>query len=61
MIRNGDVQLQAREEEIRFLKMQLTEEKRAIELLRKNLPNKKALEQELVMLQVGQCFPLVPC
>ena len=52
MIRNGDVELQAREEEIRFLKMQLNEENRAIDLLRKNLPNKRALEQELVTLQI---------
>ncbi len=52
MIRNGDVELQAREEEIRFMKMQLAEEKRAIDLLRKNVPGKKNLEQELVTLQI---------
>ena len=56
MIRNGDVELQAREEEIRFLKMQLAEEKRSIELLRKNLPNKKNHEQELVTLQIQVGF-----
>ena len=52
MIRNGDVELQAREEEIRFLKMQLAEEKRAVDLLRKSLPNKHSLEQELVTVQI---------
>ena len=52
MIRNGDVELQAREEDIRFMKMQLTEEKRAIQLLWKNMPGKQALEQELVTLQI---------
>jgi len=52
MIRNGNVELQAKEEEIRFSKMQLNEENRTIELLRKNLPNKLALEQELVTLQI---------
>ncbi len=52
MIRNGDVELQAREEEIRFMKMQLQEEKRSVELLKRQLPNKRNLEQELVTLQI---------
>ena len=52
MIRKGDVELQMREEEIRFLKMQVTEEKRAIMLGRGALPNKRALERELVTLQI---------
>ncbi|XP_033110097.1 coiled-coil domain-containing protein 146-like [Anneissia japonica] len=57
MIRKGDVELQSREEEIRFLKMQVTEENRSIGLARKTLPNKKALESELVTLQIqlSQC------
>ena len=52
MIRKGDVELQMREEEIRFLKMQVNEEKRTIGLRRQTLPNKRALEQELVTLQI---------
>ena len=52
MIRNGNVELMAKEEEIRFLKMQLNEENRSIELLRKNMPHKVSLEQELVTLQI---------
>ncbi|KAL5020213.1 hypothetical protein ScPMuIL_003105 [Solemya velum] len=52
MIRNGNVELQSREEEIRFAKMQLSEEKRNMELLRRNVPNKKALEEELMTLQI---------
>ena len=52
MVRNGDVELQGREEEIRFLKMQLQEEKRSIDVIRKQLPNKKSLDQELVTLQI---------
>ena len=52
MIRNGDVELQAREEEIRFLTMQKSEEKRSIGLLQNQLPGKKAQEQELVTLQI---------
>ncbi|XP_078000623.1 coiled-coil domain-containing protein 146-like [Glandiceps talaboti] len=57
MIRKGDVELQAREEEIRFQKMTLGEEKRAIDLLRKTLPNKRALDNDLVTLQIqlSQC------
>ncbi|XP_054752363.1 coiled-coil domain-containing protein 146-like [Lytechinus pictus] len=57
MIRRGDVDLHTREEEIRFLKMQVAEEKRAINLLRQNLPNKRALDQELTTLQIqlAQC------
>ncbi|KAJ8301978.1 hypothetical protein KUTeg_020965 [Tegillarca granosa] len=52
MIRNGNVELQAREEEIRFLKMQLNEEKRSIELLRKEVPRKRDLDNELTTLQI---------
>ena len=52
MIRNGDVELQSREEEIRFLKMQQNEENRNVELLRRSLPNKKNLEEELMTLQI---------
>lgn len=44
--------LQAREEEIRFIKMALNEEKRKQELLWKQLPNKRSLEEELVTLQI---------
>lgn len=52
MIRNGNVELQAREEEIRFMKMQINEEKRSIAVLRAQTPNKVNLEQELVTLQI---------
>jgi len=52
MVREGNVSVQAREEEIRFLKMQGQEERRGIDVLRKALPNKRNLEQELVALQI---------
>ena len=52
MIRNGDVELSAKEEEIRFLNMQQGEEQRTVNLLRKAVPNKRNLEQELVTLQI---------
>lgn len=52
MIRNGNVELQAREEEIRFIKMQINEEKRSIAVLRAQTPNKMNLESELVTLQI---------
>ncbi|PFX31256.1 coiled-coil domain-containing protein 146-like [Stylophora pistillata] len=52
MIRNGDVELRAREEEIRFLKMEVNETKRSIAVAQKNMPNKRALDNELVTLQI---------
>jgi len=61
MIRNGDVSIQAMEEEIRFLKMTESEEKRQINLGRKNKPNLKNLNNELVTLQIqlSQCQDLM--
>jgi hypothetical protein len=57
VIRNGDVELCAKQEEIRFLKMQLAEEQRTVNLLRKSMPSKRQTEQELVTLQIelSQC------
>ena len=52
MIRNGNVELQAREEEIRFVQMQMNEERRSIAVMRAQLPQKVNLEQELVTLQI---------
>ena len=52
MIRNGEVDLKAREEEIRFIKLQMTEEKRNLGLMRKVVPDKRSLEQELVTMQI---------
>ena len=52
MIRNGNVELQAREEEIRFLKMQMSEENRSIGLLRGQLPNRRNLEEEQTTLRI---------
>ncbi|ESO92075.1 hypothetical protein LOTGIDRAFT_121573 [Lottia gigantea] len=52
MIRNGEVEMKAREEEIRFLKMKLAEEKRSMGLLSKSLPEKRKLGGELVDLQI---------
>lgn len=48
--------MQSREEEIRFLNLQLNEEKRALELLQRSLPNKEALEQEKVTLELQVCM-----
>lgn len=52
MIRNGNVELKSREEEIRFLELHLQEEKRAVQLLQKSMPNKVNTENELVNLQI---------
>ena len=52
IMRNGDMELQSREEEIRFLKMEAADLKRSIDLLKGGLPNKKALDNELATLQI---------
>ncbi|MEE6481405.1 hypothetical protein FKM82_012853, partial [Ascaphus truei] len=52
LFRNGDIEIMAIDEKIRFLKMRVTEEKRQIEQTQKNLPNKRALESDLVLLQI---------
>ncbi|KAJ1161711.1 hypothetical protein NDU88_002192 [Pleurodeles waltl] len=61
LTRNGDIEVQAMDEKIRFLKMKLAEEKRQIEQARKTLPNKRALEAELVslLIQFSQCHDKV--
>jgi len=51
-MRNGDVEMRARDEEIRFLKMQLAEEQRILSLMKRSLPSKKSAEQEIVSLQI---------
>lgn len=57
VIRNGDMELQSREEEIRFLNMESSDLKRQIDLLKSSLPNKRALDNELTTLQIqlSQC------
>lgn len=52
IMRNGDMELQSREEEIRFLKMEAADLKRSIDLLKGCLPSKKALDNELATLQI---------
>ncbi|KAM4678210.1 coiled-coil domain-containing protein 146 isoform 2-T2 [Discoglossus pictus] len=58
LLRNGDIEMAAMEEKIRFLNMQIAEEKRQIEQAEKTLPNKRALESDLVTLQIqlSQCM-----
>lgn len=52
VIRNGDLEMQSREEEIRFLKMEASDLRRQIDLLKSSLPNKRALDNELTTLQI---------
>lgn len=61
LTRNGDIEVQTMDEKIRFLKMKLAEEKRKIEQVHKTLPNKRALEAELVslLIQFSQCHDKV--
>ncbi|XP_057278533.1 coiled-coil domain-containing protein 146 isoform X1 [Pezoporus wallicus] len=57
LCRNGDIEIQVMDEKIKFLKVKVDEKKREIELLLKMLPVKKALDAQLVMLQIqhSQC------
>lgn len=51
LIKNGNIELQAREQEIRFLKLRLEEEKRQLALCRKEVPTEEALQKELQTLR----------
>ena len=51
-LRNGEVQMRAKDEEIRFLRMQLAEEERIVNLMKRSLPSKRSVEQEIVTLQI---------
>jgi len=48
MIRTGDLKIQEREEDIRFLKLHVQELERAKRLAREQLPNKEAIMKELI-------------
>ncbi|XP_065522827.1 coiled-coil domain-containing protein 146 isoform X2 [Lathamus discolor] len=55
--RNGDLEIQVMDEKIKFLKVKVDEKKREIESLLRTLPVQKALDAQLVMLQIqhSQC------
>lgn len=57
MLSNANLELLAKEEELRFLKLQYEEEERQLKLLKKEIPNKTALDEELEILQkqLEQC------
>lgn len=46
------MELSSKEEMIRFLKMQLVEEKRQLEVMRNALKDRRAIEREVVTLQI---------
>ena len=52
LVRNAEMEMQARESEIALLKQQLAEESRQVELLKKRLPERKKIADELVCLQI---------
>ena len=52
MLRDGESKINEFDENLRFLKIQLQEELRQIELLRSKRPEKKKLDNELVDLQI---------
>ncbi|XP_040199404.1 coiled-coil domain-containing protein 146 [Rana temporaria] len=57
ILQNGDVSLMEQDEKIRFLTMKAVEKKRQIAQVKKELPNKRKLESDLVVLQIqlSQC------
>ncbi|XP_035178440.1 coiled-coil domain-containing protein 146 isoform X2 [Oxyura jamaicensis] len=57
LCRNGDIEMQAMDEKISFLKMKVAEKKRQIKFWFKAIPRKKALDADLVVLQIqySQC------
>ena len=52
MLRGGEVEMRSRDEELRFMNMQKAEEERSLSLMKRALPSKKALEQDIVRLQI---------
>ena len=52
MLRSGDEEMFMRTEEIRFLDIEEKTLKRRRELLRQTLPQKRAIDQELVTVQI---------
>ena len=52
MIRDGEKAINEFDENLRFLKIELAEEMRQIELLRSKKPEKRKLDNELVELQI---------
>ncbi|XP_072211174.1 coiled-coil domain-containing protein 146 [Excalfactoria chinensis] len=57
LCRKGDIELQAMDEKISFLKMKVAEKERQIKFWLKAIPMEKALDAELVVLQIqySQC------
>ena len=54
--RNATIEMQARDEECRFLTIDLHELEREIAIIRKQIPIKKDVEEELMKLQVCCCY-----
>lgn len=52
LCRKGDIEMQAMDEKISFLKMKVAEKERQIKFWLKALPMKRALDAELVILQI---------
>jgi len=56
MLRNGEVEMQSRDEELRFLRMQMADDQRSVGVMKRSLPNKRTLEEEVVTLQIQVLF-----
>ena len=51
IIKNGNIELAAREQEIKFLKLNSEEEKRQVDMFKKEVPNEEAKQKELEILR----------
>lgn len=56
IIKNGNIELAAREEEYKFLKLNEAEEIRQFGLLKKEVPNEEAKQTELEILRAQVCL-----
>ncbi|NXY83542.1 CC146 protein, partial [Alcedo cyanopectus] len=52
LCRDGEIEMQALDEKVRFLKMQVADKERQNKLLYKGIPVKTALDEQLVVLQI---------
>uniref|UniRef100_A0A1I8FN67 Reverse transcriptase domain-containing protein n=1 Tax=Macrostomum lignano TaxID=282301 RepID=A0A1I8FN67_9PLAT len=52
VIQRGELELRQREEELDFLRLQLKEEERQVQLAKKKVPKKRQVEDELTVLQI---------
>ena len=58
MLRNGDEEIVARDEALRFIRLEMQSLNRKIDLLRLRMPRQAALEQERITTRIQVCTSL---